>query len=891
MRDVGIRPIVIALLVIAVALASEGASHAGGWAAPESKLDTQLRMILAETQEPESARTRAGRSAFSRHIAMYSGDQLVKPSDAAGIEADTVEPLRFGVLVRVTDDPERLADTGASVGGVVADVVSVRATLDEVLAIAALPNVTWVESSRRMDSTSAEEPPMPRYATVQPALNQVIPYVGVDLWHDQGITGEDVIVGVIDTGIWPEHPSFADDQGGSRIIGAWDQTNPAGPPPTGFTYGTSWTHSDFNNGTADITDQVGHGTAVTSALAGSEVDGITGVAPGAQIRVYKTTGFTSDLVDAIDAAVMDGVDVINYSIGSHAGPHDGTSLVEEALAFLFNHAGVFVSTSAGNDGNRTVHASGPVNPGERTSFSFNMDADPAAQDRGPGYFNFYYDALEIDVCSGIITPNGFNIGPVCPNDSQFIDTQDGCGFVGNFGPNPANGKNEIIIDIIGPQQNCPNVAASGEWTLYFDGSPLGSSSGVEGWSVQGVEFLPPFGNTDSTVHVPGTANDVMTSGAFVTRTSYLAQDGQTYFADPEHVGALATFSSRGPTAADVIKPDITAPGVQILAANSPAAGLGPSHFMDGMPGDLFRVISGTSMSSPHTAGAAALIKDLHPSWTPQQIKSALMATAVQNPVTGPALNNLSGAGNLDLSTFPVNDNFQDALGPTGVELPFTDSINLSIASVEPNEPSSDCPFDNTSGTVWYQFQGTGSGDTIRADTIGTNFDTLIDVFLGDPFGDPTNVACGAGLGVDDVIVEWDDLSDSVYTIRLSGSQSGAGGSAASAGAGGDDLLHFRLAKGQARTWADNNCSGAVDPIDSLLTLRFDAGLTADAGDCPPLGQVIDVQGASPHPWGDVDCSGLITPVDALKLLRFDAGLSVTQAVDCPKMGSVIILLV
>ncbi|MEX0684125.1 MAG: choice-of-anchor Q domain-containing protein [Dehalococcoidia bacterium] len=91
--------------------------------------------------------------------------------------------------------------------------------------------------------------------------------------------------------------------------------------------------------------------------------------------------------------------------------------------------------------------------------------------------------------------------------------------------------------------------------------------------------------------------------------------------------------------------------------------------------------------------------------------------------------------------------------------------------------------------------------------------------------------------------------------------------------------------GDQRTWGDDNCSGAPDPVDSLLTLRFDGGLSADTGECPPMGDVVEVANASPHPWGDVDCSGAVNPVDSLKLLRFDAGLSVAQPVGCPEMGA------
>jgi hypothetical protein len=73
-------------------------------------------------------------------------------------------------------------------------------------------------------------------------------------------------------------------------------------------------------------------------------------------------------------------------------------------------------------------------------------------------------------------------------------------------------------------------------------------------------------------------------------------------------------------------------------------------------------------------------------------------------------------------------------------------------------------------------------------------------------------------------------------------------------------------------------------VDGLLALRFDAGLEANTGDCPDMGQEVDVLNASLHPWGDVDCTGTVDPVDGLKLLRFDAGLSVQQEEGCPDIG-------
>ncbi len=91
--------------------------------------------------------------------------------------------------------------------------------------------------------------------------------------------------------------------------------------------------------------------------------------------------------------------------------------------------------------------------------------------------------------------------------------------------------------------------------------------------------------------------------------------------------------------------------------------------------------------------------------------------------------------------------------------------------------------------------------------------------------------------------------------------------------------------GQQVTWADNNCKDGVNPVDSLFVLRGDAGVPTNTGDCPDMGQDIEVLNASPHIWGDVDCNGSMTPVDSLKILRYDAGLGASQDEGCPGMGT------
>jgi hypothetical protein len=90
-------------------------------------------------------------------------------------------------------------------------------------------------------------------------------------------------------------------------------------------------------------------------------------------------------------------------------------------------------------------------------------------------------------------------------------------------------------------------------------------------------------------------------------------------------------------------------------------------------------------------------------------------------------------------------------------------------------------------------------------------------------------------------------------------------------------------------WGDNNCSGNADPVDALFTLRYDAGLPTETGECPEMGEEVAIL-TIPNLWGDLDCSDAIDPVDGLKLLRLDAGLDVARPPACPDPGQSVVLL-
>jgi subtilisin family serine protease len=461
---------------------------------------------------------------------------------------------------------------------------------------------------------------------------------------DSGYTGAGVVVGVIDSGIWPEHPSFAarSDLGAAPIT---LDTIDLDPDPAGEVLSTGCDFGDTAHNPGDVAftcnnkligardmrvlykefigsetyatarDYDGHGTHTAStaignpdveaSIFGREFGEITGIAPDAHVVSYSACGnlgcFGGDLAGAIDQAVADGVDVINYSIGSSTpgltGPDD--------IAFLFAaDAGVFVATSAGNTGPGAASIGSPA-------------ADPWVTTVGASLQTKTYVAEAQTGSFEEIRARGASITPGTDGQLPFADA--------------ANHGNELCD---------PKVAftgdLSGKVVLCLRGGPA---------RVEKSRAVFEAGGIGMVLYNPDDTQDLLTDDHWVPSVhvnftegqalkQYIADNGasatvEITAGDEERArgNSMAAFSSRGPLGAgatdDIIKPDVTAPGVQILAGNSPTPALGT-------PGELFRSISGTSMSSSHAAGLLALLKQAHPAWTPAMAKSALMTTARQD---------------------------------------------------------------------------------------------------------------------------------------------------------------------------------------------------------------------------------------------------------------------
>jgi hypothetical protein len=499
--------------------------------------------------------------------------------------------------------------------------------------------------------------------------------------HTTKNAGKGIILANIDTGLWPEHPSFADHgnlsapPGPARACEFGD--NPLTPANDPFQCNNKLiggqpfldTYAANNDdlvypGTAR--DSEGHGSHTSSTSAGDIVDNvqtlgptikqINGIAPGAWIMEYKALGpqggYDSDLTAAVQQAITDGADVINYSISGGSNPL--TDSTELAFLDAYN-AGVFVAASAGNSG-----------PGAATTDHVSPWVTTVAASTQKRSFT---SQLTLTASNG---------------DTYSVK---GASITAGAGPAPI----ALAADAPYSDPLCQTPAAPGTFTGKIVVCQRGVNARVEkGYNVlQGgaagmILYNPTLADVETdnhwlpAVHVAdGTDMVAFIGGHTGITASFTAGQADTGKGD-----VMAAFSSRGP-GGSFIKPDITAPGVQILAAMTPT----PDAIAGGPPGEYYQVIAGTSMSAPHIAGSAILIKALHPTWTPGQIKSAMMTQSITKVVkedeTTPADPFDMGAGRIDVgraaaAPITISDTASNMLAYTADPV---NAIDLNIPSI------------------------------------------------------------------------------------------------------------------------------------------------------------------------------------------------------------------
>lgn len=407
------------------------------------------------------------------------------------------------------------------------------------------------------------------------------------------LSGEGVLVAIIDSGIDYANTVFRNQNGTTRIRSLWDQTIP-GNPPQGYVIGSEYTEEQINQALnaqnrqeqlqiLPSVDVSGHGTAVAGIAAGNSEE-YQGVAFQSDFIVVKLgvpreEGFprTTELIQALDYVVRKALEYqmpisINLSFGNTYGPHDGSGLLERFIENIANTWKSVICIGTGNEGNASGHTSGRLVEAEETVIELGVQQnEPTINVQ---IWKAYFDLVDIS----LISPSGVRIGPIQEvlGAQRFV--------VGNtqvllyYGePSPFSIDQEIFIDFL-PRDTyidsgiwrivlTPREIVNGEYALWL---PSQSSLNV------GTGFL--FPTEERTLTIPSTAYRTIGVGAY---------DGNTF--------SYADFSGRGPAGPGRrAKPDIVAPGVDIQVS---------------VPGGSFMEVSGTSFATPFVTGAGALLME------------------------------------------------------------------------------------------------------------------------------------------------------------------------------------------------------------------------------------------------------------------------------------------
>jgi subtilisin family serine protease len=445
--------------------------------------------------------------------------------------------------------------------------------------------------------------------------------------------GENIVVGVIDTGINWEHPSFDDDPALSGYV----YSNPLGNP-LGLCGDPEVNCNDKLIGVYDFIeddpetedvveentkgrDNTGHGSHVASIAVGNRlnipIDGmnvtLSGVAPRANLVSYRvcygslfeSSCPSSAIVAAIDQAVRDGVDVINFSLGSRGSPGNPWTSSDSRAYLAAREAGIFVATSAGNDGPDPSTVSSPANA------PWMVAVGSATHDR--------VLALGFDLIDG---PS--ELACVEGNGPEVEET---------VGPAPV-----VFAGDVGDPLGCsalPNGSLNGSIALVSRGGCLFETKAANA-AAAGADFMVVYNDVAGRPVLMDLGISTISSCMITNEQGIAARDhvqsnpgamGRVNFPirrlkNDAYGDIVSSFSARGPAlapVADTLKPNLIAPGSQILGASD--------------QGQEFRPLPGTSMASPHIAGAAALLKSVHSDWSPSQLATAIETTATPELAT------------------------------------------------------------------------------------------------------------------------------------------------------------------------------------------------------------------------------------------------------------------
>ncbi|TAL60143.1 MAG: T9SS type A sorting domain-containing protein, partial [Bacteroidetes bacterium] len=565
----------------------------------------------------------------------------------------------IGALIKVnTSDTlleQKLNQLSIKINTKVKDIWSAQVPIQSLKPLVSLPGIIYVEAGGKVKKNLDQARIDTRVDLVNNGFQLPMPY-----------NGQGVIIGDIDIGFDFTHPVFKDQTGNNlRISRVWNQNDNTGTPPVGFTYGVEYSGTAMLLTTGTDSTYGSHGTHVMGIAAGSGYGSnnlYRGVASEAEIVMVSYPEYAISL-SAWESSVVDGLAyvfnyansqnkpaVVNMSIGTLRGPRDGNSLFELSLDNLIKDKNILVA-SAGNSGDSKMHVEKTIN---------------LATDTLKTLFRFDYGTtIEIwgdyNQTLTLIVSVYDTIGNIVASTPLYYSANNPSAQI-SFPVNILGQQDTVDIYVTGeslsPMNNRPNFYVEVESrkfnTYYASISVMGASGQVHAWN--GYEYFYDRiqnqtvisgaiqGDGNYTIGAPGSAKKAITVGAYTTKNNYVNLNSQSmtidYYAP---LGQISPFSSKGPTLDERVKPDITAPGNEVVSgvsrfdvwsawsANSSNV---TAQYINGPDTFYYASFAGTSMSAPVVTGIVALMYEANPNLSYQQVVDIIKTTARQDSFTG-----------------------------------------------------------------------------------------------------------------------------------------------------------------------------------------------------------------------------------------------------------------
>jgi len=563
---------------------------------------------------------------------------------------------------------KQLNNIDAKVATKAGNVWTVHLPFNKMREMTELSSVLYIQMDEPLSPALEKARQTTRTDSVHAGINLPMPY-----------TGEGVIVGVIDFGFDYNHPTFYDTlHANFRVKRVWE-VGSQGTPPAGFSYGYEITDTNLIKAQGTDNAKQTHGAAVAGMAAGSgymsdtaslnkrfrgmayESDMVFVGVRRDDISQQWLQGSFTDFLDGINyifsyAASVGKPCVINISWGSQSGPHDGSTLFNEACANLTG-AGKILVMSAGNEGEERIHLSKTFALNDTVVSTFLAFSKP---DYKRTWIDVWGEPGQVFCGNVALYKNlieGSSTNFICIDDNihnRILINEDGtdtCFVQFISSTSEHNGKPRLTIDIYNKSSDSVGVSIKGgagstihAWNeYYYYGYTKGFQSSFEdlgeAWAVKG--------NTATTVSDIGSGESVLLVGAYASKVNFSDINGNPWsYSGYVGEGKLVPFSSRGPLTNNTVKPDITAPGLTVATAvssydtaytptGSKSSSTVNSYFDSALNKTFYYgEFTGTSASAPAASGIVALLLQANPSLTPAQVKEIVTTTAIKDAHTG-----------------------------------------------------------------------------------------------------------------------------------------------------------------------------------------------------------------------------------------------------------------